>query len=192
MIEFSENFNSETINTLENVSIAGDYYVFEVSREGDCQNTGTRIVVEFVLNQALIVQDFRQKILANLTNITEIQTSLPIPLTSQITSDGVLISSDVPNDLGDILVPQGLSPNGDGINDVFLIKNLGDKIPSLRVYNSYGHLVYNALEYKNDWDGTANIGYAKDANLGMSDGTYYYVLKLKDGRQNISFLTIAR
>jgi gliding motility-associated-like protein len=186
------NFYSETIQMPENISIAGDYYVFEESREGNCQSTGTRIVVETVLNQALIVQDFGQLPEGDVINNTDILPSPPIPLTSQITSDGALISSEEPNDIGDILVPQGHSPNGDGINDVFLIKNLGNVIPSLRVYNRYGHLVYSAQEYKNDWDGRTNTGYAKDAHIGLPDGTYYYVLKLKDGRQNISFLTIAR
>ncbi len=44
------------------------------------------------------------------------------------------------------------SPNGDGINDTWIIKNL---VPGtgVRVYNRWGRLVYQASPYRNDWDG---------------------------------------
>jgi hypothetical protein len=53
-------------------------------------------------------------------------------------------------------------------------------------------LVYNAEKYQNNWDGKPNNGLLANSNMGLTDGTYYYSLKLKDGRQKISFLTIAR
>lgn len=40
---------------------------------------------------------------------------------------------------------------------------------SLKVYNRWGRMVYNADSYKNDWDGG-----------GLADGVYFYVLTLPD------------
>jgi len=59
-----------------------------------------------------------------------------------------------------------ITPNGDGKNDFFVILN-GEKIPNhLWVYNRWGKLVFEAENYKNDWDGK-----------NLSDGTYYYIYK---------------
>ena len=64
-----------------------------------------------------------------------------------------------------------LTPNGDGLNDVWNIQNI-ENYPdnSLAVFNRYGQEVYTASPYKNDWGGTYN------GEL-LPDGTYYYVLK---------------
>jgi TonB family protein len=67
----------------------------------------------------------------------------------------------------------GFSPNGDGINDLFIIKTI-KKVEYLEVYDKMGKLVYRKENYQNDWDGKA-------ANGGIvPDGTYYYHLKLED------------
>ena len=69
----------------------------------------------------------------------------------------------------------GFSPNGDGINDFFKINGL-NKHPNhqLWVYNRWGNLVFEAIDYQSDWEGTWN---GKD----LPDGTYFYVLDLGDG-----------
>ncbi len=58
------------------------------------------------------------------------------------------------------------TPNGDGVNDVFEIKNI-EKYPEseLKIFNRWGEEVYKNIGYKNDWDG-----------LGTPDGTYFYLL----------------
>lgn len=54
-----------------------------------------------------------------------------------------------------------ISPNGDGINDVWYIKNI-DLYPEaiVHLYDRYGKLVYETTEYGdgNFWDGNANNG----------------------------------
>lgn len=63
------------------------------------------------------------------------------------------------------------TPNGDGINDKWLITN-GNCLTSasVEVFNRYGSSVYQSNDYKNDWQGTY-----KGENL--PDGTYYYIIK---------------
>ncbi|MGC8866452.1 MAG: gliding motility-associated C-terminal domain-containing protein [Bacteroidales bacterium] len=75
-------------------------------------------------------------------------------------------------------VPNVFTPNGDGINDVLIIKvdnkTETDQPSLLRyydrmelvVYNRYGRKVFESKDYRNDWDGK-----------GLGDGTYFYVLK---------------
>ncbi|WP_461131540.1 SdrD B-like domain-containing protein, partial [Spirosoma aerophilum] len=92
-----------------------------------------------------------------------------------------------------IFIPEGFSPNGDGINDLFVIRGVAGLTVSLEVYNRWGHLVYTNDDYKNDWDGKPNTGIAiaSDAN-GVPDGTYYYVINTSDGRKFVRYMTINR
>lgn len=92
-----------------------------------------------------------------------------------------------------LFIPQGFSPNGDGINDLFVIRGVGNQTISLEVYNRWGHLVYGNNDYKNDWDGKPNTGImiSEDAS-GLPDGTYYYVIKTSDGHKFVRYMTINR
>ena len=93
-----------------------------------------------------------------------------------------------------VFIPEGFSPNGDGINDRFVIQRLPINLTvQLDVYNRWGHLVYQNGNYKNDWDGVANQGIkVSSAKEGLPDGTYYYQIRLSDGREYVRFLTLAR
>jgi gliding motility-associated-like protein len=77
-----------------------------------------------------------------------------------------------------LTIPEGLSPNGDGVNDILDFKGLENYQPSqIYVYTRSGQLVYQSGDYANNWDGTA----LKNAFTGeqhVPTGTYYYVLKL--------------
>jgi gliding motility-associated-like protein len=74
-------------------------------------------------------------------------------------------------------LPQGISPNGDGHNDKFVINGL-DSYPnsSLTIFSRDGIIIYNCENYQNDWDGT----YQKQNHIirPVPSGTYYYVLRL--------------
>ncbi|MEO1410178.1 MAG: gliding motility-associated C-terminal domain-containing protein [Bacteroidota bacterium] len=74
-------------------------------------------------------------------------------------------------------IPSGITPNGDGLNDVFIIDLLvtnPDEFPDneLVIFNRWGDIVYQASPYLNDWTGTNQGGEA------LPQGTYYYVLRL--------------
>ena len=93
-----------------------------------------------------------------------------------------------------VFIPEGFSPNDDGINDRFVIRDVPAGLTvQLEVFNRWGHRVFSSTDYKNDWDGTANQGIrANDNGAGLPDGTYFYVVKMSDGREFIRFMTIAR
>lgn len=67
----------------------------------------------------------------------------------------------------EIEIPNIITPNGDGKNDVFKIKNIEYmKKSKLAIYNRWGKKIYVSENYQNDWDGDNH-----------ADGTYYYVLE---------------
>lgn len=101
-------------------------------------------------------------------------------------------------------IPSVFTPNGDGINDTWVITlasgtdnpnaNGGDvnrnradgpdeislndyyKATDLMVMNRWGRIVYHSTDYQNDWDGG-----------GLSDGTYFYVLKCRGLKEEIQY-----
>lgn len=89
---------------------------------------------------------------------------------------------------GDVFLPEGFSPNGDGKNDLLVFTGLEYFAPaSLKVFNRYGNIVYDANDYKNDWNGTTSAG-----GRPLPDGTYYYILELIDKRKYSNYLVIQR
>ncbi|MES2774838.1 MAG: gliding motility-associated C-terminal domain-containing protein [Bacteroidota bacterium] len=66
------------------------------------------------------------------------------------------------------------TPNGDGINDKWLVTNGTACISTMAVavYNRYGGLVYKNDGYQNNWDGTYE-------GKPVADGTYYYQISYK-------------
>ena len=71
-------------------------------------------------------------------------------------------------------VPNVFSPNGDGINDKWVMHNLG-YFPgcSVDVFNRSGQKVFSATAYNNVWDGNYN-------GKPLPVGTYYYIIKTQD------------
>lgn len=94
----------------------------------------------------------------------------------------------------DVFIPEGFSPNDDGINDRFVVSRVPVGVTMhLRVFNRWGHTVFENEQYQNDWNGTANVGIATGSRgQGLPDGTYFYVLTLSDGREYSRFITLSR
>lgn len=83
---------------------------------------------------------------------------------------------------GPIIVPNVFSPNGDGHNDALVISGLEFHPQSeLQVYNRWGQVVFASSSYKNDWSAA-----------GLPDGTYYYLLRLRDGQELAGHVTLLR
>ena len=83
----------------------------------------------------------------------------------------------------DILIPDGFSPNNDGINDGFTIRNLRELYPNfkLEIYNRYGNLLYTGNNFVPDWNGTTTEGGLKMGGNQVPVGVYFYILEFNDG-----------
>ena len=69
-------------------------------------------------------------------------------------------------------VPQGISPNGDGVNDQVIVRCV-NQYPNatMKIFSRWGTLVYEGAP--TGWNGQFN-------NQDLPDGTYFYILKLND------------
>ena len=76
--------------------------------------------------------------------------------------------------------PNAFSPNGDGINDKWVISNLSDYPGAyVEIFNRYGQRLFYSSGYSNPWDGTLN-------GTALPVATYYYVITLKNGFEPIT------
>jgi gliding motility-associated-like protein len=75
-------------------------------------------------------------------------------------------------------VPEGFSPNGDGVNDTFVIPGI-ETYPTtvIKFFNRWGNLVYEESNYQNNWNGTSNKGLTFGGDV-LPVGTYFYILDL--------------
>lgn len=80
-----------------------------------------------------------------------------------------------------------LTPNGDGTNDKFVIKNI-DLYPNneVKIFDKAGRLLYSKKSYDNQWDGTVS-------GSALAEGTYYYIIDFGPGlAKKKGFITIIR
>jgi gliding motility-associated-like protein len=84
-------------------------------------------------------------------------------------------------------IPNVFTPNTDGINDRWQIKNLSEYLDcSVDIYNRYGQLVYHSVGYTTEWDGTSK-------GKQLPAGTYYYIINPKNSLKPLSgFVDIVR
>ncbi len=67
-----------------------------------------------------------------------------------------------------IIIPNIITPNGDGFNDEFRVKSIGLGKEEMMIYNRWGKKVYSWSQVNGFWDG-------KDGNKEYSDGVYFYI-----------------
>lgn len=81
------------------------------------------------------------------------------------------------------IIPQVITPNGDGFNDTFDLSSFD--VESLIIYNRYGTKVFDKTDgYTNQFEGIADNG------DDLPVGTYFYVMKYQEGKVRTSWLYI--
>ena len=100
--------------------------------------------------------------------------------------------TEAPCLVSSIFIPEGFSPDQDGVNDRFVIYGLNGQKVSIEVFNRWGNLIYKNDNYSNNWDGTSNSNWIISGE-NLPEGTYYYLVQI-DGETNIrkGYLTLWR
>lgn len=95
--------------------------------------------------------------------------------------------------VGDVVVFNGVTPDGDGLNDILFIKYVdvveGAAQNKVTVYNRWGDVVYDIDNYDNSsrvFTGQTNTG--KD----LPSGTYFYKMDFSNGKSLTGFITLKR
>ena len=84
-------------------------------------------------------------------------------------------------------IPNTFTPNGDGINETWIIEYL-DTYPNNRVqvFTRTGQLVFESRGYRTPWDGKVN-------GKPLPFDTYYYIVEPESGRKPITgYVTIIK
>jgi len=102
--------------------------------------------------------------------------------------DCVVGSVTITVELNNIEAPNAFSPNGNGHNDLFIIKGLAENYPnfSMEIFNRWGNVVYkyshkgNAHGAPTWWDGKSSGRLTINNDKLLPTGTYYYVIQFND------------
>ena len=105
-------------------------------------------------------------------------------------SDQIVVlpcTSEAPTDSSEVnvVIPNVITPNGDGINDLFEIENLPENTEVI-ILNRWGNLVYSSVNYQNYWDGKDTSG------KELADGVYTYKFTTETGTIGHGFVHLIR
>lgn len=112
--------------------------------------------------------------------------TLPITFTLSVTSGGCdsVQSFTVENNPCRV-IPRGISPNNDEVNDTFDLTGYGVK--DIMIFNRYGTQVYSfSGNYTNQWKGQSDGGHE------LPDGTYFYSIHTTEGATKTGWVYINR
>jgi gliding motility-associated-like protein len=111
---------------------------------------------------------------------------LPLTFTAVTTSGGcdAMQSTTVENNPCRV-IPKGISPNGDDLNDTFDL--IGYGVKDIIIFNRYGTEVFSySGNYTNQWEGQTNGGDK------LPDATYFYSIHTNDGATKTGWVYINR
>ncbi len=190
---FTQNISFESIPPIPNLTdllecdLGFDTAVFDLTVQDDLIRTGGDDVVQYF---------------TSLENAMANNNAISNPSAYQNNSDPQTIYVRLENEICFALasfllttencapfIPQGFSPNADGINDSFEISNLLNIYENfeLNIYTREGNLIHTAHNADGFWDGVATKGMLFTGNI-VPVGTYYYVLVLNDPQYPKAFI----
>ena len=105
----------------------------------------------------------------------------------EVNSDGCgSVFTDQVINYNNIKIPNAFSPNGDTYNETFVIEGI-QEYPDAKfeVYNKFGKLIFKSSKYQNEWNGRADSGI-------VTEGTYFYILKLTEKESQTGYIQVKK
>jgi gliding motility-associated-like protein len=118
------------------------------------------------------------------TAVAEVEGTYVLTITPMGFDVNCPVSLDVEVENAACLMPKGISPNSDGMNDSFDLT--GFNVAKLSIFNRYGREVYSKTEYTNEWHGQT------DGDNELPTGTYYYMIERSNGENKTGWVYINR
>jgi gliding motility-associated-like protein len=73
----------------------------------------------------------------------------------------------------EFIIPNVFTPNGDNINDEFMVRACGVYDYEIEIFNRYGTSMFSSNSMNINWDGRTNL-------VKASPGVYFYKIRIKD------------
>jgi gliding motility-associated-like protein/uncharacterized repeat protein (TIGR01451 family) len=187
-ISNNENYTSvgDILNYTIQVTNTGNVTLYQIAVTDELTGLSTTIeslapgsTQEFTENYTVIQSDREN---GSVINIAEADGFTPneTPIHAE---DSAIVEAAIVLGCQTILVHNAFSPNGDGINEVFVIDNLEDVLcyptNSLEIYNRWGVLVFETTNYNstsNYFNGISKGRTTVSQSAGLPTGTYFYIL----------------
>lgn len=83
-----------------------------------------------------------------------------------------------------VIIPKGISPNGDGLNDKLDLTPF--HVAKITIFNRYGTEVYSKNLYTDEWEGQSNSGEL------LPSATYYYQIFIIGGFEHTGYIQLMR
>lgn len=180
-----------TTDTITGITTVG-IYTLTVTADNGCSYTGTFEIkhfevpviekLEFNGNNVIVHATGSRTMLYSIDGITWQASNLFYNLPTGITTFYVkYFDSDciVKQDGVVLDIKNAITPNGDGLNDQWIVRNLhvfGDKMSNVKIFDRYQALVFEQSSNKQFfWDGTIK-------GRAIPTSSYWYVITLPDGR----------
>lgn len=153
-------------NTSNGLNVGAEFYFTDTS------SNAVNWYWDFGNGQNSIDQDPNTIYFANGTYSVTQWAYGPVGCVDSITTD--IVINTVTNEI-EKLIPNAISPNGDGKNDVWKLNfiNLVNPQAEIIVMNRWGQTLYSSIGYSEPFDGT----YHGEA---LPEGTYFYIIKISD------------
>lgn len=78
-----------------------------------------------------------------------------------------------------LYIPDAFSPNGDGVNDVFIAKGNDIKTFEMYIFDRWGMQLFHSTDINHGWDGTVKSG-----GTICQEDTYVYLINATDSKNN--------
>lgn len=102
-------------------------------------------------------------------------------------SSSASITIEVRDDFQAVKPNNLITPNGDGVNDLWVVENI-DAYPNntVQIFDRGGRVLFTKKGYNNTWDGTIN-------GQPLAEGTYYYIIDFGTNKlKQKGFITLVR
>jgi gliding motility-associated-like protein len=165
--------NNSTGGIVSNLSFNGNSTI-------NLTDTSSKVLSNKADTSSLVINIIPKGYVGSLTNVANVKVDTKWGTVNMISSaDNKAIETTkrpTPYTIKDlqIVIPEGFSPNYDGINDKFVIIKPYDVTIDLEVFNRWGNIVYKSTNYKNDWDGKGTNNFI---GQDLISGGYYYIIK---------------